>query len=72
MQVVFFSLRKKITNADIIHVFSAEFHEELNGTSPVAEKVGIKNASKKTAKLSQIWAKTRKKNKHIQSFQPIS
>ena len=53
--------KKKITTDNIIHVSSVEFHEEFNGTTPRAVKVGLKNAPKKNAKFSQKWAKTRKK-----------
>ncbi len=35
-----FTLRKKITTDDIIHVSCVEFHEEFNGTTPGAVKVG--------------------------------
>ncbi len=53
---------KKKTTDNIIYVSSIEFHEELNGTTPGAVKVGIKNApKKKTAKLSQKGDKKRKK-----------
>ena len=38
---------KKITTDSIIRVSSVEFHEEFNGTTPGAVKVGIKNAQKK-------------------------
>ena len=36
-----------------MHVSGVEFHEKLNGTTPGAVKVGIKNAPRKTAKFSQ-------------------
>ena len=51
--------KKKITTDNIIHVSSVEFHEEFNGTTPGAEKVGLKKRTQKTAKFSKKWAKTR-------------
>ena len=43
--------KKKITTDDIIHVSSVEFHEELNGTTPGAVKVGPKKRTQKNCKI---------------------
>ena len=49
------SKKKKITTENIIHVSSVEFHEEFNGTTPGAVKVGSK---KRTQKKLQNSAKS--------------
>ena len=46
-----FTLRKKITTDNTIHVSSVEFHEEFNGTTPGAEKVGTKKRTQKNCKI---------------------
>ena len=43
--------KKKITTDNIIHVSSVEFHEELNGTTPGAVKVGPKKRTQKNCKI---------------------
>ena len=43
--------KKKITTDNIIHVSSVEFHEELNGTTPGAVKVGTKKRTQKNCKI---------------------
>ena len=45
------SQKKKITTDNIIHVSSVEFHEELNGTTPGAVKVGTKKRTQKNCKI---------------------
>ena len=44
-------IEKQITTDDIIHVSSVEFHEELNGTTPGAVKVGPKKRTQKNCKI---------------------
>ena len=43
--------QKKITTDNIIHVSSVEFHEEPNGTTPGAVKVGPKKRTQKNCKI---------------------
>ena len=56
--------KKKITTDNIIHVSSVEFHEELNGTTPGAVKVGTKNAPKKLQNSAKNGLKQGKKQTH--------
>ena len=46
-----FTLRKKITTDNVIHVSSVEFHEEFNGTTHGAVKVGPKKRTQKNCKI---------------------
>ena len=43
--------KKKITTDNIIHVSSVEFHEEFNGTTLGAVKVGLKKRTQKNCKI---------------------
>ena len=43
--------KKKITTDNIIHVSSVEFHEEFNGTTHGAVKVGPKKRTQKNCKI---------------------
>ena len=45
------SKKKKITTENIIHVSSVEFHEEFNGTTHGAVKVGPKKRTQKNCKI---------------------
>ena len=49
----------------IVHVSSVEFHEEFNGTTPGAEKVGLK---KRTQKKLQNSAKNGLKQGKKQTY----
>ena len=46
-----FRVAKKITTDNSIHVSSVEFHEEFNGTTPGAVKVGTKKRTQKNCKI---------------------
>ena len=58
------SQKYKFTTDDIIHVSIVEFHEEVNGATPGAVKVGTKTHPKKLQNLAKTGPKQGIKKTH--------